>query len=368
MNIRVLVVDGSALIRNLLARMLGAEDDIEVVGVTGDLLLARNRIERLKPDVLVLGGELLAAHGDATDRRVELQGVPAVILTPGTDTPPEAVLGAVGLGAVYTVERPREEPARLVERLVPRLAESIRSAAGEEVGAALVRVDEKHSVDVVVPRGGGTPAEGGPSPLIAIGASLGGTEAIKEILSALPSNLPPIVITQHIPPGFSATFAKRMNRITPLQVCEAEDGQPVLPGHAYVAPGDRHLLVDCEGTGYHCRLHDGPQVNRHKPSVDVLFRSVVHCAGDSAIGVLLTGMGDDGARCLLEMREAGARTLAQDEASSVVWGMPGMAVKLGAAERVLPLQEIPAALVALVPNAGRRAAGKLRLATDRLFS
>jgi Chemotaxis response regulator containing a CheY-like receiver domain and a methylesterase domain len=159
-----------------------------------------------------------------------------------------------------------------------------------------------------------------------------------------------------------------MNRVTPLQVYEAEDGQPVLPGHAYIAPGDRHLLVDCKGAGYRCRLHDGPQVNRHKPSVDVLFRSVAHCAGDSAIGVILTGMGDDGARCLLEMRELGARTLAQDEASSVVWGMPGMAVKLGAAERVLPLREIPSALVALLPNNDRRAAGKPHLAAGRLFS
>ncbi len=366
MNIEVLIVGGSAMIRNRLARVLSMATGIEVVGVTGELFLARKRIEKLKPDVLVLNGEMLATCGESPDN--SLPGVPAVILTSDADNIPGAALGAVGPSVVCTLEQPWVESSLLEERLVFRLVDSIHQAAGKGVNNALVPVDEKHSVDLVVPPAGRISAEAGSAPLIAIGASLGGTEAIKEVLAALPSNLPPIVITQHIPPGFSATFAMRMNRVTPLRVHEAEDGQPLLPGHVYIAPGDRHLMVGIGNKGYHCRLHDGPQVNRHKPSVDVLFRSVIHCAGDNAIGVLLTGMGDDGARCLLEMREAGARTLVQDEASSIVWGMPGAATRLGGAEQVLPLEEIPSALAALSHDNKPETANRPELANGGFLS
>jgi two-component system chemotaxis response regulator CheB len=187
--------------------------------------------------------------------------------------------------------------------------------------------------------------------IIAIGASTGGTEAIREVLEEMPPDAPAIVISQHIPAAFSKSFADRMNRSSPMAVCEAQDGQQILPGHAYIAPGDRHLLVERDGARYLCRLSSGPLVNRHRPSVDVMFRSVAQNVGANAVGVLLTGMGDDGARGLGEMLDAGAGTIAQDEASSVVWGMPGSAVKIGAAAHVLPLHQIAAQVLALASAA-----------------
>ena len=176
--------------------------------------------------------------------------------------------------------------------------------------------------------------------IIAIGASTGGTEATKEVLIRMPLNCPGIVITQHIPEAFSGPFARRMDSVAAISVCEAQDGQQVFPGHAYIAPGDRHLMLVRDGARYMCRLNDGPPVNRHRPSVDVLFRSVAANAGQNAVGVILTGMGDDGARGLKEMHEAGAPTIAQDERTSVVWGMPGQAVKLGGVDKVLPLEAV----------------------------
>ena len=183
--------------------------------------------------------------------------------------------------------------------------------------------------------------------IIAIGASTGGTEAIREVLMAMPADAPGIVITQHIPPKFSTSFAERMDGISAMTVYEAEDGQQIVPGHVYIAPGDQHLIIERSGARYYCRLNDGPAVSRHKPSVDVLFRSVAQSVGPNAIGVMLTGMGDDGARGMLEMKEAGAPTIAQDEASSVVWGMPGEAVKRGAVDTELPLSRIAGKLISL---------------------
>jgi two-component system chemotaxis response regulator CheB len=177
--------------------------------------------------------------------------------------------------------------------------------------------------------------------IIAIGASTGGTEAIKEVLMRMPLTCPGIVIAQHIPQAFSGPFARRMDSLAAIDVAEAGDGQLVLPGHAYIAPGDRHLMLVRDGARYVCRLSDGPPVNRHRPSVDVLFRSVAANAGQNAVGVILTGMGDDGARGLKEMHEAGSPTIAQDERTSVVWGMPGQAVKLGGVDKILPLESIP---------------------------
>jgi two-component system chemotaxis response regulator CheB len=186
--------------------------------------------------------------------------------------------------------------------------------------------------------------------IIAIGASTGGTEAIREVLAELPADAPAVVISQHIPAAFSKPFADRMNRSSAMAVCEAQDGQYILPGHVYIAPGDRHLVVERDGARYRCMLSDGPHVNRHRPSVDVMFRSMAQNVGPNAIGVILTGMGDDGARGMKEMLEAGASTVAQDEASSVVWGMPGMAVKLGGAQHVMPLHRIPELVLQLAAD------------------
>jgi two-component system chemotaxis response regulator CheB len=205
-------------------------------------------------------------------------------------------------------------------------------------------IDEKYSATVILQRPAQIRTLRTTDKIIAIGASTGGTEAIKEILAQLRADNPAILITQHIPPVFSSAFARRMNLHSAMTVVEAAEGQQILPGHVYIAPGDKHLLLVRDGARYRCQLNDGPPVNRHKPSVDVLFRSVAQNAGKNAIGIILTGMGADGARGLNEMRETGAITIAQDEKSSVVWGMPGEAVKLGAAQKIMALDQIPAGI------------------------
>ncbi len=367
MSIKVLVIDDSALVRNLLTRVLGEDPDIEVVGSAADPYDAREKIKKLHPDVLTLDVEMPRMDGITFLKNLmRLHPMPVVMVSSLTDKGAEATLKALELGAVDFVSKPRGEPASALERLAGEIIEKVKVAAGANVpGAtrsprdAAMKVEEKVGADAVIRRR--RPGNSAGEIIIAVGASTGGTEAIKELLLPLPPTLPGMVITQHIPAAFSAPFARRMNSLAALEVCEAEDGQPILPGHVYIAPGNRHLLVNCAGGSYRCQLHDGPRVNRHKPSVDVLFRSVAQCAGRNGIGILLTGMGDDGARCLLEMREAGAATICQDEASSVVWGMPGMAVKLGAAQEVLPLDRIPDALKRMLAGKNPRSAIRSRL-------
>jgi len=219
-------------------------------------------------------------------------------------------------------------------------------------------VDERRSADAVLPAAPVRKVLRTTQRIIAIGASTGGTEAIRELVVALPPNAPAVVISQHIPAAFSKPFAERVNGVSAMSVCEAQDGQYILPGHVYIAPGDRHLLIERDGARYRCRLNDGPPVNRHRPSVDVMFRSVAQNVGPNAVGVILTGMGDDGARGLKEMLDAGTHTIAQDEASSVVWGMPGAACKLGAAELVLPLFRIAEQVLSLTAEGrGKMAVG-----------
>ena len=360
MSIKVLVIDDSALVRRLLTRLLDEDPGIEVVGSACDPYDAREKIKKLHPDVLTLDVEMPRMDGITFLKNLmRLHPLPVVMVSSLTEKGAEATLQALELGAVDFVSKPRGAPATALERLAGEIIDKVKTAAAANIpGVAhrtappAMKIEEKQGADAVIRRKG--PGRGSGGAIIAVGASTGGTEAIKELLGPLPPGLPGIVITQHIPAAFSAPFARRMNGICALEVCEAEDGQPILPGHVYIAPGDRHLLVNCSGGGYRCQLHDGPRVNRHKPSVDVLFRSVAQCAGRNAIGVLLTGMGDDGARCLLEMREAGAATICQDEPSSVVWGMPGTAVKLGAADQVLPLEAIPAALQRQLAGRSRR--------------
>jgi two-component system chemotaxis response regulator CheB len=211
-------------------------------------------------------------------------------------------------------------------------------------------VPPKFSADAVLPAGGVPRRLHTTDRVIAIGASTGGTEAIRTVLQMLPADSPAVVITQHIPAAFSGAFTQRMNSVSAMSVCEPSDGQQIVPGHVYIAPGDTHLMVDRDGARYLCRLNTGPHVNRHRPSVDVLFRSVAQCAGRNSVGVILTGMGDDGARGLKEMLDAGAQTVAQDEATSVVWGMPGAAVKHGGVQEVLPLERIAEAVLRLAAS------------------
>jgi two-component system, chemotaxis family, protein-glutamate methylesterase/glutaminase len=355
--IRVLIVDDSALVRSLLTDILKAAPGIEVVGVAADAHAAREKIKQLNPDVLTLDVEMPKMDGITFLRNLmRLRPMPVVMVSSLTERGADVTLDALALGAVDYLSKPKIDLAATLKDYAEELVEKVRTAARASVRALDPRqarppgpVGPAHTADAVLPK---APPRNRPlrttDRVIAIGASTGGTEAIKEVLIRLPADCPGVVIAQHIPKAFSTPFARRMNDCCPMiTVCEAQDGQHVLPGHAYIAPGDRHLMLVRDGTRYVCRLDDGVPVNRHKPSVDVLFRSVAQNAGRNAIGVLLTGMGKDGARGLKEMLDSGSRTMAQDEASSVVWGMPGEAVALGAAEHVVALESVAGKILAL---------------------
>lgn len=348
-RIRVLIVDDSALVRKLLTEILGSAPDIEVVGAAPDAFSAREKIKALHPDVLTLDVEMPRMDGITFLRNLmRLRPMPVVMVSSLTDAGAEVTLDALSVGAVDFLPKPRVDLVATLADYRDELLEKVR-------GAARARIRPYEPRAIAAPRLTADAVLQKTAPvrfrttdrLIAVGASTGGTEAIREFLMGMPPDAPAVVIAQHIPKAFSTPFAERMNRCCPLTVFEAQDGQQIMPGHAYIAPGDRHLLVARSGARWVCRLDDGPPVNRHKPSVDVLFRSVAQEAGYNAIGVLLTGMGKDGARGLLEMREAGSPTIAQDEATSVVWGMPGEAVAIGAAAEDLPLSRIAPRVLAI---------------------
>ena len=347
-RIGVLVVDDSALVRSLLSEMLASAPDIEVVGVAADAHAARDKIKRLNPDVLTLDVEMPRMDGITFLRNLmRLRPMPVVMVSSLTERGADVTLDALALGAVDYLPKPKIDLAATLQDYRDELVEKIRTAARASVRALdpqriAPAPGPLHSADAVLPKAAAAKPLRTTDRIIAIGASTGGTEAIKEVLTRLPPDCPGIVIAQHIPKAFSGPFARRMNDCCAVSVCEAQDGQQVLAGHAYIAPGDRHLLLVRDGARYVCGLDDGLPVNRHKPSVDVLFRSVAQSAGRNAIGALLTGMGKDGARGLREMLDSGSRTIAQDEATSVVWGMPGEAVALGAAQHVVPLDAVAA--------------------------
>ncbi len=362
MSIKVVVVDDSALVRKMLTKILDQDPLIEVVGTASDPLMAREKIKRLNPDVITLDVEMPKMDGITfLEKIMQLRPMPVVMVSSLTERGAEVTLNALEIGAVDFVTKPKVDVAAGLTEYGDEIRAKIKAAASMRVGAmtrkAAVKtgvrtmpaaVEERYSADAILSKTRPSPRRAGKGiELIAIGSSTGGTEAVREVLSALPEDMPPIVIAQHIPSAFSGPFAARVNKASAIEVCEAEPGQAILPGHAYIAPGDRHLLVDVVGGRYVCKLVDGPKVNRHIPSVDVLFRSAQQAVGGSAVGVLLTGMGDDGARGLKEMQEAGAQTIAQDESTSVVWGMPGSAVKLGAANEVLPLGKVAPTLISL---------------------
>jgi len=348
--VRVLIVDDSALVRSLLTDMLRTDPGIEVVGAASDAHIARAKIKQLNPDVITLDVEMPRMDGLTFLRNLmRLRPMPVVMVSSLTERGADVTLDALALGAVDYLPKPKLDVAATLRGYTQELIAKIRTAATANVRPLDLRRLPRPllSADAVLARTGPVRALRTTDRLIAMGASTGGTEAIKAVLMELPPDCPGVVIAQHIPKAFSTAFARRMNDCTPLTVYEAEDGQQVMAGHVYIAPGDCHLCVERDGARYVCRLNHGPPVNRHRPSVDVLFRSVANSAGPAAVGVLLTGMGRDGARGLLELQEAGSRTVAQDEASSIVWGMPGEAVALGAAQHVLPLHLIPEKLAAL---------------------
>ena len=346
-NIKVLIVDDSALIRSLLTEILGSARDIDVVGTAADPYIAREKIKTLQPDVITLDIEMPRMDGlTFLSNLMRLRPMPVVMVSSLTEKGASVTMRALELGAVDFVTKPMVDVSHELALYADELVEKVRTAAGVSA-SALVRLPtppDAGKVDDVLPKVaiGNIRAT---DKIIAIGASTGGTEAIKEVLLGLPPDAPGTVIAQHIPAGFSAAFAERMHKQTRLIVKEAEEGDHIVPGHVYIAPGDKHLLVVRDGAHYKCQLSSAALVNRHRPSVDVLFRSVLQASGLNSTAALLTGMGADGAEGLLEMRNAGVHTIAQDEATSVVWGMPGEAFKRGGTSEVLPLGAVAAGLI-----------------------
>lgn len=341
-KVTVLICDDSALMRKLLTEILSTDPDIEVVGSVSDAMAARRRIKQLDPDVLTLDVEMPGMNGIAfLERLMQLRPMPVVMISAMTQRGADTTMKALMLGAVDVVGKPQVDMANSIETYADEIREKVKTAAA-------TRPTSRTPVTSIA-RSRAERAGGYRDTVIAIGASTGGVEAINRLLSHMPADLPPILITQHIPPIFSRSFATRLNDQIALNVCEASDGQRLESGHVYIAPGDRHLALARKGSELSCRLSDGPRVNRHIPSVDVLFHSVARLQPD-AVGILLTGMGEDGARGLREMKDRGATTIAQDETSSVVWGMPGAAVRMQAAKYILPLPKIAERIVSLVQD------------------
>lgn len=364
-RIRVLIIDDSALVRSLLTRILEEDRDIEVVGAAADAFAARDKIKALHPDVLTLDVQMPRMDGLQFLRNLmRLHPMPVVMCSSLTASGADVTLAALQLGAVDFITKPRIDLAHTLPAYAGELIGKIKVAAGARVRPVADTADapsdrtaraaqaHPHTRARSAQIGSGASQTG--DQLIAIGASTGGTEAIRQVLLRLPADCPGVVIAQHIPRAFSAQFAARMDACSALSVQEASDGALIQAGRAYIAPGDQHLLVQRDGAHYRCRLQDSAPVNRHRPSIDLLFGSVAQQLGAQGIGVLLTGMGADGARGLAQMRASGAYTLAQDEASSVVWGMPGAAVALGAVERVVPIEQMASALLAPRPAGASR--------------
>jgi two-component system, chemotaxis family, protein-glutamate methylesterase/glutaminase len=352
MKTRVVVVDDSALVRGLLSEIINRQSDMVCVGAAADPLLAREMIRDLNPDVITLDIEM--PHMDGIDflaRLMRLRPMPVVMVSTLTERGADITLKAMELGAVDFVAKPKIGVADGLRLLGQDITEKIRTAAQARV----------HRLPAAPPAGTATAQGPAPSALgrlstekiIFIGASTGGTEATREVLMQLPADAPAVMITQHMPPGFTKSYAARLNGLCRISVAEAVNGERVLPGHAYLAPGGHHLSVERSGANYLARVVVGEPVNRHMPSVEVLFESAARVVGRNALGVMLTGMGADGARAMRTMRDAGSWNIAQDEATCVVFGMPREAIAHGAAHEVLPLKQIgPRLMEWLRVNAG----------------
>ena len=350
-KIRVLIVDDSALMRQVLAALLSKDPEIEVIGSAPDPYIAREKIKDLNPDVITLDVEMPKMDGlTFLEKLMRGRPMPVVMVSSLTEVGCQTTLRALELGAVDFIAKPKIDLREGMEEIAQELIDKIKAAAVANVKrqALGVRRETKPLNPYPLPLTSWGAMIKTTDTIIAIGSSTGGTEAVKDVLMALPPNTPPILITQHMPEHFTKTWADRMNSLCRISVKEAEDGDSVLPGHALVAPGSYHMSLVRSGARYTVRVNQDPPVNRHRPSVDVMFASVAQYAGANAVGVILTGMGGDGAREMLTMKRAGAFTIAQDEASCVVFGMPKEAIKLGGVDKILPLSEIPAALVAYV--------------------
>ena len=356
-KIRVIVVDDSALVRSLLAEIINRQNDMECIGTANDPLIAREMIRELNPDVITLDVEMPRMDGiDFLGRLMRLRPMPVLMISTLTERGAEVTLKALELGAVDFVAKPRVGLSSGLNELAGQIVDKIRVASVAHVRRMQREPSTASNTPHVPVPSAGLLGRLSTEKLIFIGASTGGTEAIKEVLVHMPADSPAIVITQHMPPGFTTSFAARLNGLCQITVKEAVNGERILPGHAYIAPGGTQFHISRSGANYVAVVDDGPPVNRHKPSVEVLFKSAATVVGRNAYGIMLTGMGNDGAAAMREMKDAGSYNYVQDEASCIVFGMPREAIAHGAADEVLPLSQIAPALVA-----------KLRGSSDRVL-
>lgn len=364
-RVKVMIVDDSAVVRQVVGDMLSADPGIEVLCAVADPLLAMDRMKTRWPDVIVLDVEMPRMDGLTFLRKImDERPTPVVICSTLTERGAATTLEALAAGAVSIVTKPRLGLRQFLEDAAQDLRGTVKSAAhvdakriksmlpasgGPEPRHAprppLPSVPQKLSADAILAPAGPHATIRTTERIVALGTSTGGTQALERVLKALPAGGPGIAIVQHMPEKFTAAFADRLNSICQIEVREARHGERLLPGQALIAPGGRHIVLRRNGACYQVDVIDGPLVNRHRPSVDVLFRSAAKCAGPNALGMILTGMGDDGARGLKEMRDAGARTVAEDESTCVVFGMPKEAIRLGGVDSVLPLDRIPDAIL-----------------------
>ncbi len=351
-RIKVLIVDDSAVVRNTMAELIGSDPELEVIGTAGDPFVAAKRLEQVVPDVITLDVEMPRMDGLTFLKKIMSQHpIPVVMCSTLTEQGSETLMRALEYGAVDVILKPKLGTKQFLEESRIRITDAVKAAARANVGrlsASRLKVQPKLSADAVI---------SGPSPrpasltttekIVAVGASTGGTEALREFLMAMPMDCPGIVIVQHMPEMFTAAFSKRLDGLCRITVKEAADNDTVLRGQALIAPGNRHMLLKRSGARYYVEVKDGPLVRRHRPSVDVLFRSAARYGGQNVIGVIMTGMGDDGATGMKEMKDAGAFCIAQDEASCVVYGMPGEAVKAGGVDKIMSLERIAPEVVRL---------------------
>lgn len=374
-KIKVLVVDDSALIRNLMSKIINSQPDMETIATAPDPFIARDQIKKFNPDVITLDIEMPKMNGiEFLEKIMRLRPTPVVMVSTLTERGTDVTFRALELGAVDFVTKPKLDISQGMIHYANQITDKIRAAHAARF--RLNRLPPKPAVALEVPMqdpvtGLVLPAEAAkPVPtnnalgnrfaatekLVLIGSSTGGTEAIRVILEQLPKDSPAILITQHMPAGFTKSFADRLNQVCKITVKEAEHGERVLPGHAYIAPGDKHLLLGRSGANYICQLSDSEPVNRHRPSVEVLFKSGQDVSPRNIVGIMLTGMGKDGAQAMADMKKAGSYNICQDEASSVVFGMPREAIALGAADEVLALNQIAKHLLDYLSKIGGRSA------------
>ncbi|MBV5306898.1 MAG: chemotaxis response regulator protein-glutamate methylesterase [Desulfobulbaceae bacterium] len=347
--IRVLIVDDSSVVRQALTRIFNADPQIEVMDTASDPIFAAEKISREIPDVITLDVEMPRMDGLTFLKKIMSQHpIPVVICSTLTTGRSETALKALEYGAVEVIDKPKLGTKQFFEESSTRICDAVKAAAMAKVQPMRARstIQPKLTADAMLPKPTSHAMVETTERVVAVGASTGGTEALRVFLEAMPMDAPGIVIVQHMPENFTAAFANRLNGLCSMTVQEAKNGDTVLRGRALIAPGNSHMLLKRSGARYYVEIKDGPLVSRHRPSVDVLFRSVARYAGKNAMGVIMTGMGDDGAKGMLEMKEAGAfLTIAQDEASCVVFGMPNEAIKLGAADKIMPLERIAGAVI-----------------------